>query len=248
MRLEALMRPFFALTLLALPAAAAAAPDGKQIIREADLARGNPEGVTWDVTIEERGGAQTSTGGYQVRGKGWNSLVEFISPANARGRKMLMVDRNMWFVRPGLTRPVPISPRQRLLGNAANGDLASTDYANTYDIEKMSEVKLGGADTWMFDLRSSGKNTTYDRIRYWISKSDGVGVRAEFYTVSGLLTKAATFEYQNSVTWRGRPRRFISRMIITDPKNAASVTTLSFANIQVAPLPDATFNLNLLLR
>jgi hypothetical protein len=228
--------------------AAASRPDGKAIIHQADQARGDREGVTWDVSIDENSNGEVQSAGYQVLGKGFLSLVNFISPAQSKGRRLLMLDRNMWFVRPGLSRPVPISPRQRLLGNAANGDLASTNYADSYDIVSMQSEPLDGKDTYVFELKANNSNTTYDRIKYWISRDEKVGVQAHFLTSTGRLLKTAIFEYGNEVTVRGARRKFISRMIIHDPQNSASVTTLAFRDVRLAPLPDSTFNLNLILR
>ena len=46
---------------------------------------------------------------------------------------MLFNDRTIWFIKPGLRKPVSISARQRLVGDAANGDIATTNYARDYD-------------------------------------------------------------------------------------------------------------------
>ena len=109
-----------------------------------------------------------------------------------------MLDRNMWFAKPGLSKAVPISPRQKLLGGAANGDIASTNYAGDYKIVQTSEDTFNNEPCYLLDLSAVDKKATYDRIKYWISKERLVGVKAEFYTVSGKLFKTATFEYKHS--------------------------------------------------
>ena len=43
------------------------------------------------------------------------------------------------------------------------------------------------------------KKTTYDRIKYWISKDRVVGVKAEYFTVSGKQFKSAAMAYTNTV-------------------------------------------------
>lgn len=243
-----MLRNLLGLGVLLVASVAAADVDGMAIIREADLSRGNSEGVVWDVKVEEATGSKKTVGEYQVSGKGYNSLVEFTAPANTKGRKLLMVERNMWFIRPGLSRPVPISPRQRLLGSAANGDLASTNYGGAYVIEKMAEAKVGEKDCYLFDLKAATNNATYDRIRYWVAKDSTVGVKAEFLTSSGKLLKSATFEYDNQAEFQGKARKFISKMVIHDPAATDSVTTLTFRNVRATPVPDSKFNLNLIAR
>ena len=57
---------------------------------------------------------------------------------------MLFNDRIIWFVKPGLRRPVSISARQRLSGDAANGDIASTNYARDYEGTLAGEEAVNG--------------------------------------------------------------------------------------------------------
>ena len=154
----------------------------------------------------------------------------------------------MWFVKPGLRKPVPISPRQKLLGGASNGDIASTNYAGDYKITQASEDIAVGEPCHLFDLTATNKKATYDRIKYWISQKRLVGVKADFFTVSGKVFKSATFEYGNQIQVRGIPRPFVSRMVITHAVMKEDVTTMIYKEVKVRKIPDATFNLNLLVR
>jgi hypothetical protein len=154
----------------------------------------------------------------------------------------------MWYVKPGLSKPVPVSPRQRLLGRAANGDIATTNYAGDYRIVNTSEDRVDNEACYIFELSAVDKKATYDRIRYWVSRQRLVGVKAEFYTVSGKMFKTASFEYRNSITVDGKTREFISRMVIADAVMKENVTTLNYRKATVKKVPDSRFNLNLLVR
>jgi hypothetical protein len=219
-----------------------------EILRKADEARGNAEGVEWQIHIisVERGREQERT--IRVRARSFNSLAEFLAPPNVKGQKLLMLDRNMWFAKPGLSKPVPISPRQKLLGGAANGDIASTNYAGDYKVEKMSQDMVNGEKCYLFDLKAADNRATYDRILYWISMVRLVGLKADFYTVSGKMFKSAVFEYKNSITIDGKPREFISKMVITNALIKGDVTTMDYGQVQIKEVPDSVFNLNLLTR
>jgi hypothetical protein len=183
-----------------------------------------------------------------VTARTFNSLAEFLAPANVRGQKILMLDRNMWFVKPGLSKAVPISPRQKLIGGAANGDIASTNYAGDYKVVHTAEDTFNGEQCYVFDLEAVDKKATYDRIKYWISKERLAGVKAEFYTVSGKLFKTATFEYENSMNIDNTPRPFISKMVITSAVIKEDVTTMRYRKIVFKRVSDSTFNLNLLVK
>ena len=220
----------------------------KDILRKADEARGNAEGVEWEIAIDsiERGRQQQRT--IRVTARGFNSLAEFLAPPNVKGQKLLMLDRNMWFAKPGLSKAVPISPRQKLVGGAANGDIASTNYAGDYKIVQTSEDVVNKAPCYLFDLKAVDNRATYDRIKYWISKERLVGLKAEFYTVSGKMFKTATFEYENSIVVDGNPREFISKTVITSTIIKEDVTTMNYRKASIKKVPDSIFNLNLLTR
>ena len=238
---------FFIPGLLA-PVAGASEITPGQILERADEARGNVEGIEWEILIDsnEKGRKQRRT--LRVKARDFNSLAEFIAPAKVRGQKLLMIDRNMWFIKPGLRKPVPISPRQKLLGGASNGDIASTNYAGDYEVTKASMDLSNGEPCHLFDLRATSKKATYDRIMYWISEKRLVGVKADFYTVSGKRFKSAAFEYGNSIIVQGQPRPFVSRMIITNALIKNDVTVMTYKEPAVGNIPDSTFNLNLLVR
>ena len=62
-----------------------------EILRKADEARGNAEGVEWQIDIRsvERGREQQRT--LRVRARSFNSLAEFLAPPNVKGQKLLML-------------------------------------------------------------------------------------------------------------------------------------------------------------
>ena len=225
-----------------------AAMSPKEILTKADEARGNVEGVEWEIDIESIEGGRQQQRTIRVTARDFNSLAEFLAPANVKGQKLLMLDRNMWFVKPGLSKAVPISPRQKLMGGAANGDIASTNYAGDYQVVQTSEDMVNEEPCYLFDLSAVDKKVTYDKIKYWVSKERLVGLKAEFYTVSGKMFKTATFDYGNSISVDSKPQAFISKMVITSAIVKEDVTTMSYRKASIKKVPDSIFNLNLLLK
>ncbi len=154
----------------------------------------------------------------------------------------------MWFIKPGLSKPVPISPRQKLLGGASNGDIASTNYAGDYIIEKFNPDEFNGKPRLLFDLKAKNKKVTYDRIRYWVSLSEKTGLRAEFFTMSGKQFKTAVFEYDHTIMNNGIKRPFVSKMIISNAMVKTDKTIMVYQNISIKDVPASSFNLSLLVR
>ncbi|PKN37729.1 MAG: outer membrane lipoprotein-sorting protein [Deltaproteobacteria bacterium HGW-Deltaproteobacteria-2] len=220
----------------------------KEMLQKADEARGNAEGIQWEISMDSIEGGREQHRTLRVNARGYNSLVDTLAPANVKGQKLLMQDRNMWFSKPGLSKAVPISPRQKLMGTAANGDIASTNYAGDYKIVSTEDGQLNSEACLVMDLQAVDSRATYDRIKYWVSKERIVGLKAEFYTVSGKMFKTATFEYKNSITINDKPREFISKMIINSAIIKDDVTAIKYSKPVLKKVSNAVFNLNLLTR
>ncbi len=229
--------------------AAAEEPSLKEILGNSDRARGNVGGIVWNIEITTNEEGVKESRGMLLRVKGANSLARFTEPPNTRDRMVLMKDRNMWFIRSGLKKPVSISPRQKLLGDAANGDIASTNYVDDYDARMLGEETVNNEECYVLDLKARNKNVTYDGIKYWVSKKRLVGVKAEFFTISGKLFKIAEFKYDNRVTLEtGESIPFVSELVIRDAVIRDRITTMTYSNVRVEEIRDSAFNLNVLLR
>jgi hypothetical protein len=231
--------------MIALASLHATAAETENLLLNADRSRGGSlPGISWiiDINSHDRDGDTHQT--MNAIANATNTRVDYIAPEKIKGQRVLMVGRNMWFSRPGLQRPVPISPRQRLIGQASNGDIAATNYTADYNAKAAGEEQIDGEACALFELTAKEKNTTYDRIRYWVSEKRKVGVKAEFYTVSGKLFKTARFEYDNVIDNNGARIPFVSRMTITDALDASSTTTLDYRDVKVKKADPSLFELN----
>jgi len=238
--------PHRALAQTADTTSAVATLDVAEILRKADNARGNLEGLIWTLDIASQEGDRTSTMTVDVKTRGYDFLSETRSPAKYKGQKLLLVSGNMWFHKPGLSKPVPIAPRQRLMGQAAYGDIAATNYAEDYEGEIVGEESVDGEPCLVFALKARERNATYNGVRYWVSKERGVGVRGEYFTVSGKLIKTARMEYREITTDSSPDQLIVSTIVITDALIRDNVTTLVFRDPKFEKLPDRLFNVNLL--
>lgn len=219
-----------------------------EMLQKADEARGNAEGIQWDISMDSVENGREQNRALRVVARGYDSFIDTLAPANVKGQKLLMQDRNMWFAKPGLSKPVPISPRQKLMGGASNGDIAATNYAADYKIIKTEEGKFNNESCVVMDLQAVDSRATYDRIKYWISRERLVGLKAEFFTVSGKMFKTATFEYHNSININNQPREFISKMVINSAVIKDDVTVIKYSKPVLKKVSDAVFNLNLLTK
>jgi hypothetical protein len=232
---------------LAMVPALAADPDPAQLLKRSDQARGGGlPGLTWEVRSRNSGSQANEDDPPMrllIKAVDDSSLVETLEPLSSKGARMLQVARNMWLTKPGLKKPVAISPRQRLTGQAAIGDIAATNYARDYSATLVREDAVKGERCYLLQLTANTRQATYDRVLYWISAGRGTGVQAEFQSLSGKKLKSAQFDYGNHITVQGRAVPFVSRMVISDALTDAQ-TTLEYSHIVVKAVPASEFDLS----
>ncbi len=219
-------------------------PDAQTILQQSDHARGGGlPGIVWEVRLISREGDQYSEEQrLAVRAVDEASVAETIEPARFRGTKLLQVGRNMWLTKPGLSKPIPISPRQRMTGEAANGDIAATNYAADYVATLNGDAVIDGTPCFVLDLQARHGRATYDRVRYWVAKEREVAVQAEFYSLSGKLLKTAHFEYDQTIRYEGKQIPFVSRMVIRDALTDAD-TDMHYGAVEVRAISPSEFEL-----
>ena len=235
---------------LVLSATPPAAPDATALLRDSDRARGGLEnGITWSLAIESTEDGETTRRAMDVRARSPDALCETLAPARHKGEVYLFNDRAIWFMKPGLRRPIAISPRQRLQGEASNGDVTATNYVRDYQGTVVGEDTVDGQPTWVVELVAKAADVTYDRIRYWILKKEHLGVKAEFLTVAGEVFKTATLKYGNQVKLPGgKEIAFVSVMTIKDAMGAGGATVLTYTDPHADTHAPSMFNVNNLLR
>ncbi len=217
-----------------------------EILKQSDAARGNLDGVHWEVTVFENGVEDRRI---EVKARGYDMLAQTLSPARQKGHKLLLVQNNMWFFKPGLSKPVPISLRQKLSGRAANGDIASTNYAEDYTIISFTEDSYENVPCYRFTLDAASSSVTYARIHYWVSKEQLVGLRADYYNASGSKRlKTATMRYDNQVVIDGIAQPFISELTIRDDLKSEESTRLTFSEPKLGDISARTFSLQAMSR
>lgn len=220
------------------------------LLKESDRSRGSIRGgLVWKAIVTTSEDGDSTVREFKIQARGDNAYVEATAPAKNKGELYIFNDRNMWFFKPSLKRPVSISARQRLVGQASNGDIASTHYARDYAavIEKTEEDATLGKMHVLF-LTAKTKNLTYDKIRYWISDKTKLAMKAEFLTIQGKPFKVGMMKYDNKITVDGKVIPFVSELTIVDAKNKANFSIIAYQKPEVSNVPVSLFNVNNLTR
>jgi outer membrane lipoprotein-sorting protein len=219
------------------------------LLKASDHARGGlDQGLSWTIEVETTEDGESSSRNFLVRARDVDAYVESLAPARNKGDVYLFNDRTMWFFKPSLKKPVAISARQKLTGQAAIGDIASTNYAKDYlpTIEKTELVD--GEKIHILRLKAKSTNVTYDQIRYWIEDKGRKGIKAEFLTLQGKPFKRAVMEYKNKLSIRGETSDFVSQMTITDIQFEDNRSIIKYFNPKAGSFPKSLFDVNNLSR
>jgi len=189
-------------------AAAAAHPadlDAQQILAASDAIR-NPTrsfGMTTTL-IEYHNAHQTDSNTLQIYAKAdrtngqYRNLIRFVAPARDVNKLMLKNGNDLWFYDPSSQASVRLSPRQRLLGQAANGDVVTVNFATDYHAQLLGSEDVDDGDRVSrhcakLKLNAANDTVTYDSVEIWIDSGNFRPVKAKFYAQSGELLKTAYY-------------------------------------------------------
>ncbi|MGC9954326.1 MAG: outer membrane lipoprotein-sorting protein [Rhizomicrobium sp.] len=179
----------------------------------------------------------------------FSNLVRYVDPPRDLGKMVLMNGSNMWFYDPSSKANVRISPQQRLMGQASNGDVVTANLSLDYTAKLIGEETLQDADRkdracWHLDLKAATDEAVYSRVEYWVEKGTYHPVKGKFYSDSGRLLKIAYYHKYVEQLGGVRP----SETIIIDSVDQNLVTTMSNADMRAQEIPDSWFQRDYLPR
>lgn len=242
---------YVGLFALSGPVRSAESPSAQalQILKDSDRARGGvKEGLEWKIQISTAEDEETHEREYLVKAKETDAYVEALTPARYKGEVYLFNDRNMWFFKPSLKKPVSISARQKLTGQAANGDIATTNYARDYTPELVGSGELQGEKVHVLLLKAKATNLTYDQIRYYVTQGGRLAIKAEFLTLQGEIFKVGQMVYGNTLKADGKDFPFISELMIQDARFPENKSTIRYSAPKQTQIRAGLFNVNSLSR
>lgn len=216
-----------------------AAPDAAKLMEAAEHIRNPPDTYATTVLLEDKTKGKTLNNRYETFVKGRDkALVKFLEPAADVGTRVLFVDNDMWIFIPSTAKPVRVSPRQKLAGNAAYGDVTRLNFVGNYTAKYLREDKFEKTAVHVLDLTAiKDRPVTYDRIEYWVDKANNRPVRMLYKTATEKVIREGTFDDFKPLFGVDRPNKFV----ITDALDKSHVTTLTFKDTKKRTFADAVF-------
>lgn len=225
-------------SLLFAAQALAAEETPADVLRRVDGHRSTLENFSVDVDLTSISKERTETSRFRVFGRGTDrSVVEFLAPQSEKGKYLLMLRDAMWIYLPSASRPIRISPLQRLMGQASNGDVARTSFSVDYEARSVTREPLEGREAAVLELVAKDPAIAYGRVRLWVHPDTGEPIRADFYVVSGKLIKRAWYRGFSGTG----ARRTVDRIEIEDLLRAGNRTILTYSNVTPRSTPERMF-------
>jgi hypothetical protein len=182
----------------------------------------------------------------------FKNLVLYREPPRDLGKAVLMNGTTMWFYDPASKTSVRISPQQRLIGQASEGDVVTVNFAKDYsaklvgpaDGETLADADRIPRTCWHLDLAPSNDSAIYGRVEYWVEKDTYRPVKGKFYSDSGRLLKIAYYHNYKEQLGALRP----SEIILIDAVNSKLITTMNSSDHQARDIPDSWYQREFLPR
>ena len=240
-------RWFAGIILCCLCGAASATPSAQQLLEASDAIRNPSKPFSLTTTlIEFHQGRQTDQNLLTVYSKidpdggQYRSLVHFDAPARDVDKLLLKNGLDMWFYDPSSQASVRISPQQRLLGQAANGDVVTVNWAHDYAPSLAGEEDITDGERqlkhcYKLTLLARSPEATYHSIELWLDSATKRPVKARFYAESGTLLKASYFRRFQEELGTVRP----TEIVIIDGLDPGSVTVMRYSNYEWRDIADS---------
>jgi outer membrane lipoprotein-sorting protein len=237
----------FAGLMLICASASRGEPDPQAILAASDAVRNpnRPFGLTTTL-IEYRRGKQTDSNTLSVFSKAesnsgqFRTLIRFVAPARDANKLMLKDGNDLWFYDPSSKSSIRISPQQRLLGQAANGDVVTVNLAKDYHAKLAAEEDISDGDRqtrhcYKLALAAVSPDVTYHHIEMWLDTANSRPIKARFYSESERLLKTAYYRRYQIQLGTERP----TETVIIDGLDPNWVTVMRFADYAWREVPDA---------
>lgn len=161
------------------------------------------------------------------------ALVRFLAPAE-RGKFVLRLGRETWFLAPGASRPVKLGAAFRLQGGAALDELLGLSLERDYRI--VETASSHGVTT--FDLEAKNPAAAYPRVRWAVDAARRRPLRAELKTTAGKTLRVIEFR-----AWRDDGKQVPGEVAIADLVRGGKLVA-RFLAFEPRAVPETLFALD----
>jgi hypothetical protein len=225
---------------------AAAALEAQELLVASDEIRnpGRPFSLR-NRLVEYRDGKETGSIDLQVYAKAnprngqFRTLARFIAPPRDANKLMLMNGKDLWFYDPAGNSSIRLSPQQRLLGQVANGDVITVNFAGDYQASLVGEEEIVDGERktrrcHKLALSAVSPDVTYHSIEMWVEVGSHRPLKGRFFAESGKLLKTAYYRRYQMLLGMERP----TETVIIDGLEPNWLTVMRYSDYAFRDIPE----------
>jgi Outer membrane lipoprotein-sorting protein len=199
-------------------------PDAQDLVRRADEFRQIYKDAVYTIRLTRRQADQVAgESRLLVAVRGTEASLIRVTSGTELGQQVLMNDNGLWVKLPRSTRSLRITPLQRLMGEAAVGDIGRMRWQDDYQARLADEPEtvVDGVAAWRVELTARSELATYPRVQALLAKADARPLQASFFMKSGKAVKAVQFGPVEKINDRRGIRQMEFRDLVrTDNRTA----------------------------
>jgi len=200
---------------------------GESILRKAEEKRAPWNQMELVATLHTQKNNSNAVERYHIFFKDASkTLVRFMEPKFEKGNLLLMVKDDLWVFVKNTSKPIRITPIQRLSGSVSYGDITRLGWTQDYDIEKFTIEDSKKEIGYKFLLKAKSKGATYQTMTLYIDATYRPTI-AEVFLLSGKRYKTLKFSEYSEVL----EKEINTEIVFIDHLNNEKVSTLNFTKI-----------------
>jgi outer membrane lipoprotein-sorting protein len=171
------------------------------------------------------------------------SYIEFTNPGD-RGTKYLKLGDELWVKGTYAERPDKISGhklRESMMGSdySYEDSMENEKMIDQYNVKILKEEKYDGRDCYKLELIAKVKKITYAKQIMWVDKEKFVGLKIQYFALSGMLLKELTVQNVKKLKTRYYPVKI--KMINKQQNNSYTLFELKSIELDI-PVKDSLFS------
>jgi outer membrane lipoprotein-sorting protein len=174
--------------------------NGNSIVAKADQVMLNSDYIASVEMVVRREGNTDLSYKMKIASSGTDKmLVSFQYPPRNLGQSFLNANGFMLAYMPSVNKAIRISGKQSFAGgDFSNGDILYLKLTTDYSASVVGEEIMNDLSCYVLILEAISHASPYQKIKYWINKSNFWPVRRDYYAVSGSVLKTLIFSSRTS--------------------------------------------------
>jgi len=170
----------------------------------------------------------------------YRSLVRYVAPLRDAGKLTLKSGKDIWLHDPASRASVRVSPQQRLLGQASNGDVLSANFSADYQATKeghetVQDGNRKARQSVRLHLRAKTEEAAYHHVRLWLDETSDQPIKAQFHAETGRLLKTIYYRRYQQQLGTQRP----TEAVIIDGLEPSWITVMRYSDFSRRDIPAA---------